>query len=448
MLFDNKQSELLSVKASPLAERMRPRKLEEICGQSHILGDGKYLSLALKNDELESLILWGPPGVGKTTIAKVIAATTKSNFISLSAVLAGVKDIREAIDEAKKYLRLGRRTILFIDEIHRFNKSQQDALLPFVEQGTVTLIGATTENPSFSVIAALLSRVQTLTLHGLEVDEILPLCRRALEDKSRGLGLDNLSADDDTLRALSSKVDGDARRALTALNIAAKMAKRTNENSIEIAHIEEALSSKTILYDKNGDEHYNIISAFIKSLRGSDPDAALYWMARMLEGGEDPMFIVRRMVIFAAEDIGVANPMALSLAMSCRDAVHFIGLPEATLPMSETVIYLAASPKCNSALTAYAKARDAVKELGALPVPTHIRNAPTNLMKELGYGKGYKYPHNFDGNYVAETYLPDKIKGRRFYHPGDSGREGEIKKRLENRRKNSDDTKNNDGNNK
>ncbi|GAB4291900.1 MAG: replication-associated recombination protein A [Myxococcota bacterium] len=432
MLFDESQIEPLHVKDAPLAERMRPKSLDEIVGQEHILGEGRQLNLALKNDELQSLILWGAPGSGKTTIARVIARTTKSHFIAISAVLAGVKELREAIDEAKKQRRLGKRTILFIDEIHRFNKSQQDGLLPFVEQGVVTLIGATTENPSFSIIPALLSRVQVLVLNGLAEDELVTLARRALSDRIRGLGALNLSAPHEVLIFLARKADGDARRALTTLDIAAKMALRKNSKEIKIEFVEEALLSKAIHYDKNGEEHYNVISAFIKSLRGSDPDAALYWMARMLEGGEDPLFIVRRMIIFAAEDIGVANPLALLLATSCHQAVHFIGLPEAVLPMSETVIYLATSPKSNTALSAYAKARDAAKEFGALPVPKHIRNAPTKLMKELGYAKGYKYPHNYDGNFTPDDYLPERLKGSIFYEPGINGKEEEIKKRLEN----------------
>jgi putative ATPase len=410
---------------APLAERMRPRTLDEFVGQEHLTGPGRFLRRAIETDQVPSLIFWGPPGTGKTTLARVIAHSTGADFTSVSAVLIGVKDIREVVARAQERWNLSRqRSILFIDEIHRFNKAQQDALLPHVEKGTVTLIGATTENPSFEVISALLSRSRVLTLRGLDEDELLALLRRALEDK-RGLA-GKVQADEDALVFIAQSASGDARKALTALEVAAQH----GSGRINKAAAEEALQQKTLLYDKAGDEHYNVISAFIKSMRGSDPDAALYWMARMLEAGEDPLFILRRMVIFASEDIGNADPRALGVAVDALKAFELVGLPEGTLPLTQAVSYLAMAPKSNTVLTSYSAARSAVTENGPLPVPLHLRNAPTRLMKSLGYGGGYQYPHNFEGSYVPEDYLPERLRGRHFYHPSDSGFESELKERV------------------
>jgi putative ATPase len=410
----------------PLAARMRPRTLEEFVGQEHLTGPGRFLRRAIETDQVPSLILWGPPGTGKTTLAHVIALATGSAFVTLSAVMSGVKDIREAIATAQERWKERRqKTILFIDEIHRFNKAQQDALLPHVERGTITLIGATTENPSFEVISALLSRTRVLRLRALEEEELVDLLQRALVDP-RGLG-GKASADNDTLKFIAQAASGDARQALTALEVAAQHGGGT----IDRRAAEDALQQKTLLYDRAGEEHYNVVSAFIKSMRGSDPDAALYWMTRMLEAGEDPLFILRRMVIFASEDVGNADPQGLVVAVSALQAFELVGLPEGALPMTQAVTYLAMAPKSNAVLTSYASARSAVTEKGPLPVPLHLRNAPTRLMKSLGYGGGYKYPHNFEGHYVPETYLPDALRGQRLYQPSQSGFEKELSERLE-----------------
>jgi len=411
---------------APLAERMRPTRLEEFVGQEHLTGEGRFLRRAIQQDQVPSLILWGPPGTGKTTLAYVIAHSTGSAFESLSAVLSGVKDIRETVARAQERWRMHRqRTLLFLDEIHRFNKAQQDALLPHVEKGTITLIGATTENPSFEVNAALLSRTRVVTLRGLEEEELVELLRRAVEDP-RGLG-GRVEVDDEALTFIVESSGGDARRALTALEAAASH----GGTRVDKAIAEEAMQHKALLYDKGGEEHYNVVSAFIKSMRGSDVDAALYWMTRMLEAGEDPVFIFRRMVIFASEDIGNADPRALGVAVDALRAFELVGLPEGTLPLTQAVTYLALAPKSNAVLTAYAAARAAVTEGGPLPVPLHLRNAPTRLMKSLGYGAGYKYPHNFEGNYVPEDYLPEALRGRRFYQPTRNGFEEELSERYE-----------------
>ncbi|MCP3162393.1 replication-associated recombination protein A [Myxococcus qinghaiensis] len=411
---------------APLAERMRPRALDEFVGQEHITGEGRFLRRAIESDQVPSLILWGPPGTGKTTLAGLVARSTGAAFDSVSAVLAGVKDIRETVARAQDRWNLNRqRTFLFIDEIHRFNKSQQDALLPHVEKGTVTLIGATTENPSFEVNAALLSRCRVVTLRGLEEEELVPLLRRAVAD-ARGLG-GKVVVEDDALSFLASTAGGDARKALTGLEVAAAHGGEKVDRQIA----EEALQQKTLLYDKGGEEHYNVISAFIKSMRGSDVDGALYWMVRMLEAGEDPIFVLRRMVIFASEDIGNADPRALSVAVDALRAFQLVGLPEGTLPLTQAVTYLALAPKSNAVIAAYTAVREAVTKEGALPVPLHLRNAPTKLMKSLGYGGGYKYPHNFEGNYVPEDYLPEALRARRFYTPTRNGLEAELAERYE-----------------
>ncbi|ADO73829.1 replication-associated recombination protein A [Stigmatella aurantiaca] len=411
---------------APLAERMRPSTLADFAGQEHLTGEGRFLRRVIEQDQVPSLILWGPPGTGKTTLARVIAQATGASFESLSAVLSGVKDIRETVARAQERWRLHRqRTLLFIDEIHRFNKSQQDALLPHVEKGTVTLIGATTENPSFEVNAALLSRARVVTLRGLEEEELVGVLRRAVV-APKGLG-GKVQVDDEALQFIAQAAGGDARKALTALEVAASY----GGSQVNRQAAEEALQQKALLYDKGGEEHYNVVSAFIKSMRGSDVDAALYWMARMLEAGEDPVFLFRRMVIFASEDIGNADPRALGVAVDALHAFQLMGLPEGALPLTQAVTYLALAPKSNAVITAYGAARAAVTQEGALPVPMHLRNAPTKLMKSLGYGGGYKYPHNFEGNYVPEDYLPEALKARRFYKPSTNGLERELSERYE-----------------
>ncbi|MFZ5470605.1 MAG: replication-associated recombination protein A [Myxococcota bacterium] len=424
-LFD-RAAEAEAATHAPLAERMRPRTLAEFVGQEHLTAPGRFLRRAIEADQVPSLILWGPPGTGKTTLAKVVANTTGAAFASVSAVLSGVKELRELVAAAQERWKLQRqRTLLFVDEIHRFNKAQQDALLPHVEKGTVTLIGATTENPSFEVNSALLSRARVVTLRGLEEEELVEVLRRALNDP-RGLS-GQVQVEDEALAFIAQAAGGDARKALTALEVAAQHGR----GKVDRASAEEALQQKALLYDKGGEEHYNVVSAFIKSMRGSDPDAALYWMTRMLEAGEDPVFVLRRMVIFASEDVGNADPRALSVAVDALHAFELVGLPEGVLPMTQAVTYLAMAPKSNAVLTSYAAARTVVKEQGALPVPLHLRNAPTQLMKSMGYGGGYKYPHNFEGNYVPEKYLPDALEGSRFYQPGQNGFEAELSARLE-----------------
>ena len=409
----------------PLAERMRPASLEELVGQEHLTGPGRLLRRAVEGGALPSLILWGPPGTGKTTLARLLAGATKAAFVQMSAVSAGVKDIREAVAQAEERARLhGQRTVLFLDEIHRFNKAQQDALLPHVERGTLTLLGATTENPSFEVNSALLSRTRVVTLRPLEEDELLELLRRALAAPQGLAG--KVEADEDALRFIARTAGGDARRALTALEGAASGGGR-----VTVAVAEEALQRKALLYDRAGDEHYSVISAFIKSMRGSDPDAALYWMTRMLESGEEPRFVLQRMVIFASEDVGNADPQALVVAVAALQAYELMGLPEGTLPMTQAVTYLSLAPKSNAVIRAYGKAKETVQETGTLPVPPHLRPAPTPLMKRMGFGSAYQYPHDFEGQWVRQQYLPDALVGRRFYEPGDTGAEAALKRRLE-----------------
>ena len=406
---------------APLADRMRPQSLDEILGQGHLLGPGKPLRIAIERDQVPSMILWGPPGVGKTTLAQIIAKMTKSTFIPFSAVLSGIKEIKDIMAGAEKSRRLGRRTIVFVDEIHRFNKAQQDAFLPHVERGNITLIGATTENPSFEVISALLSRTRVFVLKPLSDDDVATILRRAIEREKINIA-------EASIGAIALLANGDARTALNILDLAVQGT--PSGQPITRATIEEA-SQKTFLYDKTGEEHYNIISALHKSLRNSDTDAALYWLARMLEAGEDPLYIARRLVRFASEDIGLADPRALRIALDAKDAFHFIGLPEGKLALAQCVIYLAAAPKSNSVYTAYAEAASDVENTRNDPVLLHIRNAPTGLMKNLGYGKGYQYAHDLEDKVADMDCLPDSLRGRKYYHPQEIGEEAAIKSRLE-----------------
>ena len=415
----------------PLAERMRPRSLDEFVGQKHLLGPGRILTEMVNGGQLRSLILWGPPGSGKTTLAQILAGRTGALCVHFSAVSSGVKDLKKIIAEAERLRRLGKNTVLFVDEIHHFNKAQQDNFLPYVERGTLVLIGATTENPSFEVISPLLSRSQVLVLKTLSPDEIGTIVDRALQNNDRGLGTMGLKIWPDGRDFLIEQSRGDCRVALNALETAATLTANAKIKEIGVKQLQEALQRKPLKYDKSGDEHYNVISAFIKSLRGSDPDAALYWMMRMIEAGEDPLFIARRMVIFAAEDIGNADPRALQVAVAAKDAFHFIGLPEGRIPLAQAATYLATAPKSNASYLAMLAAAKDVEERGALPVPFHLRNAPTHLMKTLGYGKDYKYAHNFPDHIVDQEHLPDELKRQRYYVPSDSGYEKQIKERLD-----------------
>lgn len=415
---------------APLAERIRPRSLDEVVGQRHLLADDKLLGRAIREDRVPSMILWGPPGTGKTTVARVIANETRARFVPFSAVLGGVPELRKILAAAQERHRMGQRTILFIDEIHRFNKAQQDALLPHVEKGTVVLIGATTENPSFAVNAALLSRSRALRLEPLSEEDLEALVRRALVDRERGLGAIDVDASPEAIAALAAGARGDARRALEGLEVAVRHATADGRRALDLEAVEQALASPHLLYDKTGEEHYNVVSAFIKSMRGSDPDAALYWMMRMLEAGEDPLFLLRRMIIFASEDIGNADPRALQLAVAADQAFQRIGMPEGMFPLAHCCTYLASAPKSNATYQAWTAAREDVHEHGALPVPMKLRNAPTKAMKEWGYGEGYRYPHGEGGYAEGETYLPEALEGRRYYRPKDAGFEARIRERL------------------
>ncbi len=417
----------------PLAERMRPAGFDEFIGQDDILGEGKALRLAVAKGHIPSLILWGPPGSGKTTLAHLIAARIEAEFESVSAVLSGVKEVREIMAKAKVSKAEGRETILFVDEVHRFNKAQQDAFLHHVEDGTITFIGATTENPSFEVVSPLLSRCKVVVLKSLDQEALTAILERALSDKERGLGEMKLEATDEALAFVADTSHGDARVALGTLEELARFKGEGEKGKIklELKDAEEVLSRKALLYDKGGEEHYNVISAFIKSMRGSDADGALYWLARMLEAGEDPLFIARRMVIFASEDVGNADPRAISVAMAAKDAFHFVGLPEGWIPLAQAATYLATAPKSNASYMGYKKARQDVAEKGVLPVPLSIRNAPTKLMKGLGYGKGYRYPHDYEEGYAPGEYLPEKLKGTVYYNPTDRGYEQRIRERME-----------------
>ena len=416
---------------APLAERMRPRSLDEYVGQRHLVAPGHLVHAMIAGGKLHSLLLWGPPGTGKTTLSRLVAESLDLPFAQLSAVLSGVKELRAIVERAEVELSAsGRPTVVFIDEIHRFNKAQQDALLPHVERGTIILIGATTENPSFEVIAPLLSRSRVLTLEPLDDGAIGALVDRALADDARGLGSLAVTLADDARDVLIGHAQGDARIALGALEVAAELAARSAERRIGVDHVQEAVQRRTLRYDRKGEEHYNVISAFIKSMRGSDPDAALYWMVRMLEAGEDALFIARRMVIFAAEDVGNADPRALQVALAVKDAVHFIGLPEGRIPLAQGATYLATAPKSNASYAALNAATAEVRASGTLPVPMHLRNAPTELMRSLGYARNYQYPHDAPGHHVAEEYLPDDLRGRRWYEPTDAGNERAIAERL------------------
>jgi putative ATPase len=427
----------------PLADRMRPRTLDEFVGQEHLIAPGKPLRAQIERDDIGSLIFWGPPGTGKTTLAKIIASLTRAEFIEFSAVLSGIKEIKQVMAEAERARQYGTRTIVFVDEIHRFNKAQQDAFLPHVEKGNIRLIGATTENPSFEIISALLSRSRVYVLKPLTEEQIVLLLRRALEDSERGLGSMNLSATDDVLRQIAAYSSGDARSAYNVLEVAAALVQeKTRISSAETAQpirqaeitteiVQDALQKRVLLYDKAGEEHYNLISALHKSVRNSDPDASLYWLGRMLEAGEDPLYIARRIVRMAVEDIGLADPNALSLCMSARDAVDFIGMPEGNLALAQAAVYLALAPKSNALYTAYSDVQQDVERSAAAPVPLHLRNAPTGLMKNLGYGKGYQYAHDVDSKVADMQCLPDNLKDRRYYQPTGEGVEKRIRERLD-----------------
>jgi putative ATPase len=418
---------------APLADRMRPNALGEVVGQRHLLAPQALLAQTIAGDRVRSTILWGPPGSGKTTLARVIASLTRAHFVAVSAVLGSVAELRDVVAAARERLAFhGERTIVFVDEIHRFNKAQQDAFLPHVEDGTIVLVGATTENPSFAVNAALLSRCKVFRLEALAVDDVIELLRRALADPARGLGSRGVGADDEALRAIARDSSGDARRALSSLEVVADYVEGVGQRRITIEAIAAAESHKPLLYDKSGEEHYNVVSAFIKSMRGSDPDAAVYWMMRMLEAGDEPLFVSRRMLIFASEDVGNADPMALVVAEAADATLRRVGMPEGTYALAQACVYLASAPKSNAANVAWHRAKELIDRHGALAVPMKLRNAPTPLMRDEGYGKGYQYAHDFEGGVVrGETYLPEALEGETLYEPTDRGAEAPIRERLE-----------------
>jgi putative ATPase len=421
----------------PLAERMRPRTLDEFIGQEKLLGPGKPLRQQIENDEITSMLLWGPPGCGKTTLARLIARLTRSEFVAFSAVLAGIKEIKEVMAASERKSHGGQRTIVFVDEVHRFNKAQQDAFLPYVEAGHITFIGATTENPSFEVISPLLSRTKVYVLDPLTTPQIVDLLRRAIADKERGLGNENIEPSEDVLFRIASYANGDARSAYNTLDLAARSAKPGTGGSRTITRelLEDVLQRKLLRYDKAGEEHFNLISALHKSVRNSDPDAALYWLARMLESGEDPLYLARRLVRMASEDIGLAEPGALAVTLAAKDAFDFLGAPEGNLALAQAAVYLALAPKSNAVYTAYGQVLDDVHKTEADPVPLHLRNAVTGLMKNVGYGEGYKYAHNFEEKVTDMTCLPDNLSGRTYYKPTDQGFEQRLRARLEEIRK-------------
>src|SRR5271163_1624228 len=419
------------LETAPLAERMRPRTLDEFAGQEHLVGPGKPLRVLIETDDPASIIFWGPPGVGKTTLAKIIAEQTRASFIEFSAVLSGIKEIKQVMVDAEKASAFASRTTLFVDEIHRFNKAQQDAFLPYVERGTIRVVVATTENRSCEIIAALLSRCRVYTLVALTEEQIVALLRRALTDTERGLGASGVAADDEALATIASYSSGDARNALNALDVAAKLAEGRGGKLITKALAAEAMQRRVLLYDKKGEQHYDIISALHKSVRNSDPDAALYWLGRMLEAGEDPMYCARRIVRMAVEDIGLAAPEALNLCLSAKDAMHFLGMPEGELALAQAVVYLALAPKSNAVYTAYGAVQADIAATVADPVPLHLRNAPTKLMKSLDYGRDYQYAHDVEGRVADMECLPPSLKGRRYYAPTDQGRERLLAQRME-----------------
>jgi putative ATPase len=432
-LFPDEDVALPDRPKPPLAERMRPRTFDEFVGQASLLAPGKPLREAIERDLLQSIILWGPPGTGKTTLARIIADMTKARFVSFSAVLAGIKEIRDVMAEAERLRRTtGRRTIVFIDEIHRFNKAQQDAFLPRVEAGDIVLVGATTENPSFEVNAALLSRSKVFVLHGLTAGEVAGILHRALSDVDRGLAGDAVTIDDQSVHAIAMYANGDARVALNLLELSVAAAPIVDGlRRVDIGRVEQTIQRRALLYDKSGEEHYNLISALHKSMRNSDPDAAVYWLARMVEAGEDPLYIARRLVRFASEDVGNADPQALTVTVAAKDAVHFMGMPEGNTALAQAAIYLSTAPKSNAVYEAYNRAAEDAHNDVAQPVPLHLRNAPTRLMKDLEYGKGYKYAHSEADAIADMPCLPSALEGRKYYEPTERGFEKEIKRRLE-----------------
>jgi putative ATPase len=432
-LFPDEPSSPAGSAPAPLAERMRPRSFDEFVGQADLLGPGRPLREAIERDLLQSIVLWGPPGTGKTTLARIVAETTRAEFVSFSAVLSGIREIKDVMTAAEqRRRRTGRRTIVFIDEIHRFNKAQQDAFLPRVEAGDIVLIGATTENPSFEVNAALLSRSKVFVLHGLALDEVETILGRALRDPVRGLAGQPVAVDEDALHAIAVHANGDARVALNLLELAVAAApEEDGRRRVSAARVQETAQRRALLYDKSGEEHFNLISALHKSMRNSDPDAAVYWLARMLEAGEDPLYVARRLVRFASEDIGNADPQALALAVAAKDAVHFIGMPEGNTALAQAVLYLSSAPKSNAVYRAYARAAGDANRDAAEPVPLHLRNAPTRLMKTLEYGKGYQYAHDESDAVTGMSCLPPALEGRTYYAPTDRGFEKEIRRRLE-----------------